>query len=150
MHKKVWESSSTKREAKQTRMAAKATRPNFSVGDFVLVAVDHQKKIPKLMPRWTGPYRITRTINEWVYEVHHLVTKKLSEIHCSCLQFYSDDKLNRYPSSGTNPTNEWEFHEENICGNRLEGQQFQLQIKWLGLEEDTWNHLKTSLQMLSI
>jgi len=94
MHKKVWESSSTKREAKQTRMAAKATRPNFSVGDFVLVAVDHQKKIPKLMPRWTGPYRITRTINEWVYEVQHLVTKTLSEIHCSRLQLYSDEKLN--------------------------------------------------------
>jgi len=75
-------------------MAGKGARPSFSVGDFVLVVVDHQKEIPKLMPRWTGPYRITRRVNEWVYEVQHLVTEILSEIHCSRLEFYFDDKLN--------------------------------------------------------
>ena len=51
MHKKVWECISTKREAKRKRMAAKAARPNFIVRDFVLVAVDPQKKISKLMTR---------------------------------------------------------------------------------------------------
>jgi hypothetical protein len=33
---------------------------------------------------------------------------------------------------------EWEFHVENICGHQVEGKQFQLQMKWLGFEEETW------------
>ena len=33
----------------------------------------------------------------------------------------------------------WKYH---ICGHQLEGKQFKLQIKWLGLEEGTCEPLK--------
>ena len=40
MHKTVWESISTKREAKWKRMTVKAPCPKLSVGFFVLLAID--------------------------------------------------------------------------------------------------------------
>jgi hypothetical protein len=47
MHKKVPEIISTKREAKRKCVAAKAVCHDFSVGDFDLVSVDSQNKIPQ-------------------------------------------------------------------------------------------------------
>jgi len=83
MHKKVSESISTKCEVQRRRMAVMSARHDFSVGDFVLVGVDPQTKIPKLMSRcqWVG------------IVVQHLVVKILSEIHCSHLQFYCNEKV---------------------------------------------------------
>jgi hypothetical protein len=46
------------------------------------------------MARATGPYRVTKTINDWVYEVQHLVIAKKSGIHTNRLQFYSENELN--------------------------------------------------------
>jgi hypothetical protein len=115
MHKIVITSLSTKREPKRPRLFASRAHANFAVGDFVLVAAPAQFKIPKLMPRWTGPYRMTRTITDWVYEVQHLVTAKKSEVHTSRLQFYSDNKLNVHIQLTQQiQHDEWEFHVERI------------------------------------
>jgi hypothetical protein len=46
------------------------------------------------MHRWTERYKITRTINGYIIEIEHLVTKKLSEVHAFRHQFYIDDQLN--------------------------------------------------------
>ena len=60
-------------------------------------------------------------------QVQHVVTEILSQIHCSRLQFYCGDKLNVDMHFLEQIQDEkWEFLLENICGNRLEGKQFQL------------------------
>ena len=69
--------------------------PNFSEGDFVLVARDDFTAGEKLALRWRGPRRITRPVSEYVYQVKDLRNGTLEEVHASRLQFYSDDQLNR-------------------------------------------------------
>jgi hypothetical protein len=50
--------------------------------DLVLVAPDPHYTILKLIPRWSGPYRINRTIiNEWVYEVQYHFLKSVAGIY---------------------------------------------------------------------
>jgi hypothetical protein len=69
---------STETGQEKQKLVASRAHANFAVGDFVLVASTTQVKLPKLMPRWTGPYRVTRTINDWIHEVQHLATAKKS------------------------------------------------------------------------
>jgi hypothetical protein len=57
-----------KQRAKNQMLLASGAHANVSVGDF-LVAAPTQVKLPELMPRWTIPYRMTKAINDWVYEV---------------------------------------------------------------------------------
>jgi hypothetical protein len=148
MHKKVWKSISTKHEAKRKRTTAKSTRSSLSVGGFVLVAVHPQKKIPISTPKFTGSYKITPTINERVYEAQYLVAKIVSEIHCSRLQFYYDNKQNVDIHLLQQIQHDEEFHVEKIYGHLLEGNQFQLQMKWLVLEEDTCESIASDFRDL--
>jgi len=50
------------------------------------------------MPYYTGPYRVTKTINDWANEAQHFVIAKKSEIHTSPLQFSSDNELHGHIS----------------------------------------------------
>jgi hypothetical protein len=65
----------------------------FFKREIVLVVSPAQINLPKLMPRWTGAYRMTKTINDWINEVEHLVTAKKSEFHT---RFSSNHTLNMH------------------------------------------------------
>ena len=47
--------------------------PNFKIGDFVLFAAHEMKFPPKLRAKWTGPYRVVKTISNHVHQIEHLV-----------------------------------------------------------------------------
>jgi len=87
-------------------------------------------KLPKVMARLTVPYRVTKTINDWVYEVQNLVTAKKCEFDTSRLQFYGDSKLNVHIYLTEQiQHDEWEFHVETIVHDRTTDGQFELKIK---------------------
>jgi len=69
--------------------------PNFSEGDFVLLARDEFTAGEKLCLRWRGPRRITRAVSDYVYQIEDLRNGALEEAHASRLRFYSDDSLNK-------------------------------------------------------
>ena len=116
--------------------------PNFEIGDFVLVAVIDP--ISKLSARWTGPWKVVRTENDWVYVVEHLLSKKEKTVHIQRLRFYSDKHLNidvnlKETLLHNSPVDEYVV--KGIVGHRYDAQQnLELQIQWLGFEthEATW------------
>eukprot|EP00474_Spongospora_subterranea_P007852 CRZ08310.1 hypothetical protein [Spongospora subterranea] len=92
MHKKVIAHRQDRRD--RLNRKRKAPIPNFSLGDYVLVANTLHKTGSKLSVRWTGPHCITAVISDHIFRVQHLVTKSISDIHAIRLRFYSDASLN--------------------------------------------------------
>jgi hypothetical protein len=66
---------------------------NFDIGDYVLVAKREFHAGEKLTLRWRGPFRIVGTLSDHVYEVEDLSSGRVTSIHASRLQFYSDVSL---------------------------------------------------------
>ena len=83
------------REAKRKIAQGKAVSPKFAVGDFVLYArVRRQGVIPKLMPTWTGPWRVVGADHSHVYSVQNIFSGKVHTAHVARLRLYADADLN--------------------------------------------------------
>jgi hypothetical protein len=67
--------------------------PRYLPGDFILVAIPAEVIKHKLTAVWRGPYRVTRPINNFVYEVEHLLTGALTLHHVVRTRFYADSSL---------------------------------------------------------
>lgn len=67
--------------------------PNFTEGDYVLVAKEERHAGQKLALRWRGPRRVIRAANDCTYEVEDLQTGETDDVHVSRLKFYSDRSL---------------------------------------------------------
>ena len=92
MHRQVGEHRDRRRN--QVNSTRTSHKPNFSVGDFVLVSNVLKRSKRKLSVRWTGPHHIVETLSDYIYVVEHLVTHIRTEVHCSRLRFYCDASLN--------------------------------------------------------
>jgi len=84
----------TRNRTRKRGTASRGTLPNFSEGDFVLVAREHFNAGEKLCLRWRGPRRIIGAVSDYVYQVEDLRNGSLEEAHASRLRFYSDSALN--------------------------------------------------------
>jgi hypothetical protein len=121
--------------------------PNFSIGDYVLVAIPKTTKQHKLTAVWRGPYQIVRTISEYVYEVKHLVTNDISTTHITRMKYYADSELDtnvpalldeiQYESNVFNIYNVESITQHKYDNTRLE---YLINIKWEGFShvENTW------------
>lgn len=67
--------------------------PNFTEGDYVLVARNDFTAKEKLSLRWRGPRRIIKAINDYVYQVEDLRSGELQDVHATRLKFYHDRSL---------------------------------------------------------
>ncbi len=65
---------------------------NFTVGDYVLVA-SVAKRRSKLEARWTGPFRVSKTINDLVFEVTSIVDGATKTVHAERMKLYADADL---------------------------------------------------------
>ena len=87
-------SSSLAESRKRSREAASRGKlPNFEVGDYVLVARDEYGAGDKLLLRWRGPRRVTKALNDYVYQVEDLRNGQLDDVHATRLKFYRDDAV---------------------------------------------------------
>ena len=83
------------RETKRQITQGNAVLPKFAVGDFVLYArVRRQGVIPKLMPTWTGPWRVVGADHSHVYSVQNIFSGKVHPAHVARLRFNADADLN--------------------------------------------------------
>ena len=147
MHKRV--NASLKRTRRGKRKSADKNRHakslKLAVGDFVLVAVPKGRKRHKLQTKWTGPWRVIRTLSEWVYVVECLVTGEEKSVHVCRLRLYADDLLNITSDLKNQIMHDsWRFQVEEIIGIREVDSQIELKIKWLGFpdEESSWEPLR--------
>lgn len=79
---------------RQSREAAsKGQLPNFTEGDYVLVARSDFHAGEKLCLRWRGPRRVRKALNDFVYQVEDLRNGQLDDIHASRLKLFRDREI---------------------------------------------------------
>lgn len=85
---------SVRKNRQRSREAASAgTLPNFSEGDYVLVAREEFSAGEKLCLRWRGPRRVVKAQNDYVFQVEDLRNGAVEDIHGTRLKFYRDADL---------------------------------------------------------
>jgi hypothetical protein len=118
---------------------------NFEKGDFVLVGTGKIKD--KLEARWKGPFRITRVVNESVFEVENLITGSCKEVHYVRLRPYNDADLNAQIKEHLQYHTQC-FEVKEILKERDNKGTKELLVKWRGFEEEeaTWEPLETIIE----
>ena len=120
--------------------------PNFIKGDFVLVGI-LDKARQKLKAQWMGPRRITEVLNNWVYEVEDLVTKRKEKVHAERLKFYSERDLEVTEELRNQIAhNDENFEIEEILDIKYEKEygRYMIFIKWKNFDSDenTWEFIE--------
>jgi hypothetical protein len=118
---------------------------NFEQGDFVLVGTSKPKD--KLEARWKGPFKITRVINNSVFEVEDLLTGSSKEVHYVRLRPYNEADLNAQIKEHIQYHNQ-SFEVKEILEERDNRGTKELLVKWRGFEEKeaTWEPLETIIE----
>jgi hypothetical protein len=148
MHKAVQQTSNLQRLRHRKKASENRRKPNFGLGDYVLVAVAQKKSSQKLFATWRGPFRVIDLMNGYVFQVENIITGKVLEIHGDRIQFYSDNKLNLTEEIKTqfafdNAT----FEIERLCDVSINEYTAELQffVKWKG-----FSHLENSWEPVSV
>lgn len=93
LHPTVQDTVQENRKRKRESMS-KGRLPNFTEGDYVLVARNDFHAGEKLALRWRGPRRIVKALSDYVFQVEDLRNGMVEDCHGSRLKFYSDRSLN--------------------------------------------------------
>lgn len=144
MHKTLSERMRANRE-RHIRSHNKRTNivePSFNIGDFVLVR-KAQNKGHKLSFRWQGPKRITKVVNNLVYEVTSLISNQAETVHVTRICMYRTD------TDGVKPSKELLSHAKHtetmyedvrfLRKVHKSGNSYKVLVEWEGLP-DTCNY----------
>ena len=94
LHQRV--QSALAKHRKQSREAmSKGRLPNFTEGDYVLVARSDFHAGEKLCLRWRGPRQVRKALSDYVYQVEDLRNGQLDDIHASRLKLFRDSEIDR-------------------------------------------------------
>ena len=121
---------------------------NLEVGDFCLHANTYRRQVSKLHVVWRGPYRVTKTVNNWVYEIEDLLTSAKFVAHALRLRYYSDKHLDldECLMNSLKVQAQHELYIDKVISHRRDEANFlyQLEVQWLGFNtvETTWEPLQ--------
>jgi hypothetical protein len=148
MHKSASATSAKQRTMKKQQSKYRRT-PNFGTGDYVLVGVPEPAKMTgrKLFLKWRGPFRITDTRDNYVFEVENIIDRNRRWVHGDRIRLYSDDKLDLTDEIKKQFAHDNESYQvEQFHGCRLssETHQLELLVEWKGFteQENSWEPLK--------
>ncbi len=120
---------------------------NFSVGDFVLVAIV-TKRQHKLHAMWKGPYRIIEASSSHVFTCKNLVDDSERIVHVRRMKFFASSDMNvsvellETISAQDNWATEFipDYILDSYC--ELDGEVL-VKVKWLGFDilESTWESI---------
>jgi len=107
---------------------------------------------PKLLPKYVGPYRVSKVISRTAYQLELPATMRIHPVfHIHLLKPYLDP-TSAFPARIREPIPEPEFVDddephwdvESILRKRRRGRQTEYLVKWVGypLEESTWEPLE--------
>lgn len=74
----------------QRNQAAKGHPPNFTEGDFVLIAREDFAAGEKLLLHWRGPKRVLGSVNDYIYQVENLHNEAVEDVLSPPLKFFHD------------------------------------------------------------
>jgi hypothetical protein len=135
---------------KKRRKSEKMRMLNVEPGEYVLVAVPDPNRAPggKLRHKWRGPFRVTRAISPWVYEVEDIVSAKRSNAHIERLRLYADSQLDvdvDVKSQYCFDNVKYEIEQFlDVRRNTINGE-FEMLTNWKGFEhdQDSWEPIGT-------
>ena len=128
---------------------------SFKLGDEVMLSTANLKKwdrAPKLLPKYVGPYKITKVISAVAYELDLPRNMKIHNVfHISKLKSYHENSHKEFPNREqhvrpapdiVDEENEWEVQqimEKKIRKYRGQSKTYYL-VKWKGypISESTW------------
>jgi hypothetical protein len=124
---------------------------NFDIGDYVLVAKREFHAGEKLTLRWRGPVCIVGTLSDHLYEVEDLRFGRVTSVHSSRLQFYSDASLDVSTDLLAHIAhNNQGFDVRDLLDVRYdaESKSYCVLVSWLGFKDadNTWEPLANLLQ----
>lgn len=129
-------------EKNRTRAREAASRgvlPNFSEGDYVLVARDDFSKGQKIALRWRGPRRIVSAKSDYIYQVEDLRNGLTEDVHIARLKFYADDSLDATAIMSHVIASETGMPVARLMGIQESSDGLVVHVRWKGLphSEDT-------------
>ena len=132
-----------KQHTKCSRIPTPQTLPIINIGDYVLVAIP--VRASKLQFKWTGPWQVTDTVSNFVYECKPMTTKRMKPrpVHITRIRRFAGKELNittqlQNAIDRDAPPNEVQkiiAHKTNKADGELH-----LKVQWLGFtkEEQSW------------
>jgi hypothetical protein len=152
MHKAVSESSEKQRTRKKQQKTYRRI-PNFGIGDYVLVGVPEPAKMTgrKLFLKWRGPYRVTETKDNYVFEVENILDHGRRWVHGDRIRLYSDNNLNvteEMKKQFAHDNESYEVENFHACRLNPESGQLELLVEWKGFneEDNSWEPLKNLVE----
>ena len=138
------QSAAERRHAANQRARTRTQKAvDFAIGDFVLAYASVNRN--KLRVKWLGPYRVTDTINDRVFEVESLLDGKKSVMHAQRLRMYADAALNVTEDLRSQVAYDDRLYVTGFANFReMDDDTLQLLTTWLGFErsEATWESVE--------
>jgi hypothetical protein len=144
MHRKVNDKSAILRWKKRSQKDASRPLPNFEVGDFVLIGLPQSKPADqKLALKWRGPYKITDTENNNVFEIENIIDKQKQIVHmteCAIMMmvYWILPMISKHDFLMTIAQNEVKEFKGCRMNPNIGGIQFLVEWKVFSTEDDTW------------
>ena len=128
-----------KNRAQQRDKMSSGRLPNFHEEDYVLVARNDFHAGEKLFLRWRGPRRITRAMNDHVYQVEDLRNGELTEVHVSRLKLFRDSVIDEEAIMSHVLQSETGMVVTRLLGIEETENGYHVRVRWKGLgpDEDT-------------
>lgn len=117
---------------------------DFSVGDWVLVALSPGERRSKLLAAWKGPYQVVDTVSSLVFMVKNPVSNAVSQVHACRLKRYADKTMDlTVPMKELISSVNGRFDVASILDHRRVSSPsvaFELLVSWVGFESvcDSW------------
>ncbi|OWZ00333.1 hypothetical protein PHMEG_00028497, partial [Phytophthora megakarya] len=142
LHKEVVDIKERKRLADMQRKTGSVC--NFDVGDYVLWSrIDQRLPNNKLLGQWLGHFRIIEALPH-AFNIQHLVTNKVYEVHGIRLKYYADTDLNMDAEMRELVTSQGIVLDVAAIVDHRYNQdphRWGLRVQWVGLQpiEDSWD-----------
>ena len=150
MHRRVKLTSKDHRAKRRAQSRIYRREPNFIIGDYVLVGdPDPEKRVgKKLFLRWKGPFRITDTLNGYIFQVENIIDSVKRIVHGDRIKYYADKQLeitaeikDQYAYDNAS----YEIEQFRECRISPATQQIEFLVDWKGFTqaESSWEPLQT-------
>jgi hypothetical protein len=150
MHRRVRLTSEDHRAKRRTQSRIFRREPNFIVGDYVLVGdPEPEKRVGrKLSLLWKGPFRITDTLNGYIFQVENIINGVRRIVHGDRIRYFADDQLKiseEIKDQFAYDNASYEVEQFTGCRINPNTQQIEFLVDWKGFSqaESSWEPLQT-------